>query len=389
MRLLNPLPTVALFGSLTFGLAGCPIWDDNHGNCYDTGCCDYYDDCYFDSCGSPADCYAGEVCGLDNVCHYGSCYDYGCAAGYVCDAKYECIPDNGSGGSGAGGSNVGGSGGFGGSGGAGGAGGEGGGTDVVWCANPHDCQAGEYCAPNGTCTPGDCSSDGCIFGFYCDTFGETPLCYPEDPGSCGRDAECGGNGNLCVSGFCTPPEDLCFDQTQCAAGDVCADGKCVPSCANAASCPSSFTCTQTVELCTTPATTCTITNDCGGPDSVCVDGACVPRAIDGICNDPNDVWVRNGCIPNQSATFVCTVDGSQDVCATGSLCLHHSCYISCETPNETACNGLPELDQCKSVTTTSGPHSVCGTADNLGDECDPTSGVTCDPGLICVDGYCK
>jgi len=104
---------------------------------------------------------------------------------------------------------------------------------------------------------------------------------------------------------------------------------------------------------------------------------------------PGLVWVENGCIPNQSAFFVCTVDGSQDVCAGGSICLHHSCYISCETPNELACSALPDFNECKTVTTTSGDHAVCGSDQNLGNECDPTIELLCGPGSVCIDGFCN
>jgi hypothetical protein len=101
------------------------------------------------------------------------------------------------------------------------------------------------------------------------------------------------------------------------------------------------------------------------------------------------VWVDNGCIPSQSATFFCNADGQQDACSAGSLCLHHNCYISCETPNDAACDNLPTFNVCKDVTTASGPHSVCGSDQNLGDECDPTLGMTCSSGKVCLDGYCK
>lgn len=366
------LPFAAV-GTLATVLSGCPIWDE--GDYYDDGC---YDECScYGECGSPcstqSQCGSEEVCGADNQCHFGECDTWGCPIGYVCDAKLECVPDGQLGGFGGGDE--------------GGAGGGGGGTEAVYCGNPDDCGALQYCAPDGTCHDGDCTADGCIYGFICDELPESPVCVRENPNGCGSDGDCADPADKCVSGECTPPADLCFDQTQCPSGDVCADGKCVPSCAGGDTCPSSYSCTSGVELCTTPVLACTITNDCGGFDNVCVEGTCVPRSIDGFC-DADSIWVDNGCIPNQSASFVCTTDGVQDVCASGSICLHHSCYISCEAPNQTACDGLPEIDQCKDVTTPSGAHSVCGTEENLGDECDPTTQTACADGFICVDGYC-
>lgn len=377
MRNLSSISLAAALGALTVVLAGCPIWvgDDSGDGCWD--CCQG-DECGWPTtCYAPTDCAASETCGADNECHEGSCELWGCSDGYVCSASFDCVAEPGTGGSGAGGS------------GAGGEGGSGGAPDVTYCGNPDDCGPAQFCAPDGTCHEGDCTFEGCINGFFCDTLPESPVCTRLDPNGCGEDADCNtADGHLCVSGVCTAPADLCTDQTQCSAGSVCAEGKCVPSCAGGGSCPSDFTCTSGVDLCTGAVTPCTITDDCGGADRVCVDGACVARSVDGTCAQ-GFAWVDNGCIPDQAAAFLCVVDGQQDACAAGSICLHHSCYISCDPPNQSACDALPGFDQCKSVTTPSGTHDVCGSADNLGSECDPTAGLTCTAGFICVDGFCN
>lgn len=382
MRSLTP-SLLALGFLSSLALAGCPIWsDDNSTGCFGD-CCD--GQCPNpDSCSAQSDCGLEEVCGADNVCHVGSCTTWGCPVGSVCltntEGVSECIASNNGGGGGGGAGS-----------GGGGVGGSGGGTpDPVYCGNPDDCGAGQYCAPDGTCHTGDCSQDGCIFGFLCDSTSGTPTCVSESPTACGTDADCAGfgSGYLCVSGDCTAPQDQCFDQTQCPGGDVCADGKCVADCSQNQACPGEYTCTSGIGLCTTPVSGCSITNDCGSADLVCVDGGCVPRATDGMCAN-GYVWVENGCIPDQSALFVCNVDGMQDVCAAGSICLHHSCYISCAAPNDQACVALPDFNECKLVTTQSGDHPVCGSATNLGNECDPTAGMACSPGLVCIDGFCN
>ena len=361
-----------LFGwvsALASALAGCPIYDNNDGhgrphcveNCLDPEPeCTNSNDCTGDN----------ETCGADSKCHVGDCTVWGCPEDQACvlgeDRTSSCQE------------------------GGGGSGGAGAGGGVVYCGNPDDCSADETCAPAGICQVGDCSMIGCIFGFTCDTDATPPVCNPSDPAACGADGDCqdSGSGYACVSGICTAPADQCFDQTNCSSGQVCANGKCIASCDGLSDCPTGYACNDALGICSNAAIPCVITDDCGGPSLVCVDGACVPRSDEAICEE--GLWVENGCVPSQAATFTCEQDGAQDACFPGSICLHHSCYISCESPNETACDGLSSsLDVCKPVTTSSGSHAVCGSNENLGDECDPTVGEACEPAQICIDGFCK
>jgi hypothetical protein len=381
-------------GALSGVLAGCPIFDDKGGGrgndeeeCRGTDCTPIP----APGCVSSVDCGVNETCGEDNECHVGDCSIWGCSKGFTCDTTQvdkpaTCEPD-GSSSSGMGGAGMGGAG-MGGAGGVGGAGGAGGVEPaVMYCGNPGDCPLGETCAPDGTCKAGDCSDLGCIFGFFCSP---DLTCKPSNPAACGADADCPGvgNGYLCVNGVCTAPADQCSDQTQCQAGHKCADGKCVSVCAADADCPAGYACNQNLSLCINAADPCVITNDCGSKDAVCVDGACVPRS-DGASCPAGTVWVENGCVPDQAAEFFCNADGQQDKCSLGSICLHHNCYISCEPPNDNACNNLPSFNVCKTVATSSGSHKVCGSNQNLGSECDPTLGQDCPSGQVCLDGYCK
>lgn len=389
---MKTLSLLGFVGLLATVVAGCPIYDDDQNSSFcERGCGTTGTP---GSCTSPSDCALNETCGNDRQCHPGDCTSWGCSAGFECvknaDQTVSCEPVTSSTTS------------------AGGAGGGGtggsastttgtGGAPPVYCGNPKDCAAGETCAPDGTCKPGDCAANGCIFGFACSANG---TCQPSNPASCGADADCAGlgAGYACVSGICTPPPDQCFDQTQCAAGDKCVTGKCTPACTTNTDCGTSgYTCNTTLGICVNPAKPCKITNDCGGPSSVCVAGACVPRSSSGGTCPPGDSWVQNGCIPNQAAQFTCKTDGEvgvanppAGVCLAGSICLHHSCYITCDaTQSPNACTNQPTINKCKSVTTTSGDHSVCGSSSTLGGQCGADSGKACSSGQICVDGFCK
>jgi len=92
-------------------------------------------------------------------------------------------------------------------------------------------------------------------------------------------------------------------------------------------------------------------------------------------------------MPDQTPNFVCTTEGVQDVCASGSICLRHNCYISCAT-NANACQTADQFNVCKTVTTETGSYQVCGSNSNLGSDCDPTIGKNCPTAGICIDGYC-
>jgi hypothetical protein len=262
----------------------------------------------------------------------------------------------------------------------------------VYCGHPADCVAGQICGSAGTCQPGPCSgTNACIFGYTC-----TNGACVGGPNACDKDTDCTG-GSLCVAGpsgggTCTPASNQCFDQSQCGAGENCVAGKCVLGCTSNTDCRDGYNCDTTHgNVCTIPAKSCNVTNDCGSASSVCVGGACVPRSTGGTCPTPGDVWTENGCIPNQGATFNCANDGVQDACNAGSICLHHDCWISCDAPNQSVCSTQTILNTCKPVANGAASYNVCGTAQNLGSQCGAGSvgNQSCTGGAICIDGYCK
>jgi hypothetical protein len=251
----------------------------------------------------------------------------------------------------------------------------------VYCGHPADCPPDATCAADGTCRLGGCTATPCIFGYTC----VADACTPIAAGACDRDSDCAAGA--CIDGVCTPRSELCFDASQCAAGDRCAAGKCTPGCASSAACGGGYGCDLALGLCTVPLRTCTITNDCGGASSVCVAGACVPRSFGASC--PSDaIWIENGCVPVQGFPTTCVTTGIQDACAPGSICIHHSCFVTCDPASGSACASEPVLNQCKPVTVDGTTFDVCGTPLTLGSECSPPDGVPCSGGGVCIDGFC-
>jgi len=267
------------------------------------------------------------------------------------------------------------------------------------CTTPTDCASGQTCAANGLCQPGDCSTNGCVSGYLCKVANGSASCVkdtkPKDDSGfngCANDAACStlGAGAKCLNGTCVAPADECSDTTQCNNGYQCVQGACTPGCSGAKPCPTGYSCDLNKGVCTGNPNVCINDGQCLG-GNVCIQQHCVaPCGANNTCAG-GLICVGGGCIPDQKPQFVCSVEGKQDACATGSLCLHHNCYIACDSMADagTQCKNADKFNICKSVVTKSGSYSVCGSASNLGNDCDPTIAKNCAGGLICIDGFCR
>jgi hypothetical protein len=293
---------------------------------------------------------------------------------------------------------------------------------VPWqCNVDNDCPLGDFCSqhacvPGNTPPGGNCPDVPCPSGFICKLSNGTPMCVAQgDAGSndggtndavadappdthppftgCQSDADCAslGAGEKCLDGVCTAPANQCSDGTQCQSGESCVGGVCTPSCTTNANCPSGYSCDTTKGVCTGNPTPCNEPDAGACPSgTTCVDQHCVPPCGDAGACPAGEVCVDYGCIPDQKPQFVCNMEGVQDMCAVGSICLHHNCYIGCNMEaGATACQTADRFNVCKAVTTSTGTYDVCGSSSNLGNQCDPTQGQNCAPPSICIDGYCK
>jgi hypothetical protein len=257
-----------------------------------------------------------------------------------------------------------------------------------------------YSGDGTTTQPDDCTVNGCPSGFTCKLQGGNATCVANNgndagPGpysGCFADTDCtngdsGGVGYKCLNAQCTAPADQCADETQCGAGEQCVQGVCTPSCSASILCPNGYACDSN-GVCSGNPSQCSVPGGSCGSNGICIEGHCDTKCGPNNTCGTGLVCVNGGCMPNQKANFICTgEDGTQSECSTGSVCLRHNCYISCET-NANACATADQFNICKTVTTTSGSFQVCGSASNLGSDCDPTIGKNCAGAGVCIDGYC-
>lgn len=339
----------ALFGLGAAVLGGCPIYpsDRDHrvcvgGDCYDCPDPYYSSSCHDWACDDANDCPSGYTCTSDHKCRF-----------------TDALPPP---------------------------------TSGTTCAKPSDCAPGQNCGADNRCHTGDCATSGCPSAYVCKLENGTAQCVAKGGGitsSCKKDSDCPTPaGSKCLSGACVAPADQCADATQCPGGSQCVAGSCTPSCSASKPCPTGYACDQQKGVCTAPSPTCSSNAQCSN-GTVCVDERCVAKCDAGGTCAAGLVCVDGGCTPDEKPVFTCATEGQKDACASGSICLRHSCYISCGGDASNACTTADKFNVCKQVTTGSGTYSVCGSNTNLGTECDPTQGKNCTAPAICIDGYCK
>jgi hypothetical protein len=372
--------SIALFGAAVAALGGCPVYPDNP---------DAYQVCDGNTCWN---------CPTDNVsqqCSPWSCNTNGdCPGAYYCGPNATCVAPGSSEDAGVSPPAVDAT----------------SSTPVATsCTQPSNCGAGYTCGAGGACELGDCSVTGCVSGYVCELENGTLQCLLQasaspDAGAvaCQSNADCvnSSSGALCLDGTCVAPANQCFDGTQCLPGDKCVQGACTPSCAapsdgGASSCPTGYACTDIADasssgVCSGNLTPCEANPSVCPSGSVCSQNHCVSPCSSGTACATGETCLQGGCVPNQIPSFTCAQDGVQDLCASGSICLHHSCYIACNPDaGASACQSDEQMTECKPVTASSGTYYVCGSSTNLGTQCNPTSGQECaSSAAVCIDGFC-
>ena len=123
----------------------------------------------------------------------------------------------------------------------------------------------------------------------------------------------------------------------------------------------------------------------------CASGACVvdPATLVATCNGGGGATGgAGGTTTTTTAAPACTLEGQQGECAQGSICLHNLCWISCDAPNQNACDQQVTLNTCQiAIDQNKTLHSVCDLG-TTGTECSIPSQL-CTGGLDCINGYCR
>ena len=219
-----------------------------------------------------------------------------------------------------------------------------GGGDGFNCASDNQCASGCYCDDAvGTCAEaGFCATDtDCGYGFECDC---SSSCVPlgTETRTCGSSCfETGCPfGTVCAAdGSCVPEQPpACTDDTTCAAGCFCLDGRCEESsvCTSDADCPADQHCDTTRSTCIPGAPIPDPVPSCAG-EITCAFGAptCpagqVPLILEGC-------WT-GACAALESCTAAptCAVINTETQCLGRGDCGAIYSGQNCTNPSGEAC----------------------------------------------------
>jgi len=239
----------------------------------------------------------------------------------------------------------------------------------------------------------DASNDGSLYALNGAVTLDTNVISACGP-SCGSNAECLDDGNVCTTQICAPADPVadvdgctfpnntltCDDALFCTVGDVCAGGTCsgtARDCADANSCTND-SCSEATDVClhTNNSIACDDLQFCTTGDA-CSGGTCggVPRD----CTDSN-VCTNDSC---DEAGGICTHNDNTGLCDDGLFCTDgDSCSAGNCIPgaardcgDANACT----IDSCNENTDT------CTHANNP-IACD--DGQFCTVGDVCTGGAC-
>ncbi|MEC9398818.1 MAG: hypothetical protein VX475_14415, partial [Myxococcota bacterium] len=178
--------------------------------------------------------------------------------------------------------------------------------DPETCAADEECVEGSFC-DGGTCAPDPCSTTSCEDGGVCVT--GTGAC--ENPETCASDRDCLLDF-ACISGSCVDEDAYC-DDLDCARGE-----------------------------CSFEERECVSASDCGGDDSLCLEGeycgadnTCQPN----ICDTINQTCPRGECNPANGECQNPATCAAGEECLDGYWCLAGTCALPDEACAQSTCEG--------------------------------------------------
>ncbi|MDX2089059.1 MAG: hypothetical protein SFX73_14475 [Kofleriaceae bacterium] len=202
-------------------------------------------------------------------------------------------------------------------------------TDArLTCSDPGGppCATGEICI-GGTCVINTCeTSNPCAEGDACNM-----VCIPLED-KC-KGVTCGEN-TTCVDGQCVPGcfgPSPCLDK-DCADGEFCQFGACIPIVPCDLECGTGYTCHVTCRA---------------------------PSPCDNVVCQQNEFCYQGQCIVNPCHGVTC---------APGEVCNGGTCVTTCDCEGGCGANGECVLDECQCVPDCAG--KACGDDNGCGGQCD-------------------
>ena len=153
-------------------------------------------------------------------------------------------------------------------------------------------------------------------------------CGVPPPVECAKDSDCPA-GKICQDKKCVEkpvPPQKCSKDSDCPTGNVCKDGKCVlaPECTKDADCPTGMICKE--GLCLFPILKCTKDSDCPA-GKICQDKKCVEKPV--LCVKDSDCLTGQVCKNGKCETVIPPVGCVKDSdCPTGNVCKDGKCVVS-------------------------------------------------------------
>lgn len=214
------------------------------------------------------------------------------------------------------------------------------------------CQADDDCGAGQVCREAVCRcavDEGCPTGQRCNREGSC-----QAPPACRSNLDCSGDTRCDLGeGRCIASEG-CVRTLDCALGELCEEGRCVPGCASDADCPLGRLCQEGLrcELGCRDAAGCPLGESCVGEACFAgtLPGLCLPCGGGADCSGRED-WclVNRGFVrgrPETGAERECAPDcmGAREICPNGTTCRAITVRVTPPCTGDASCPGARQCE---------------------------------------------